>query len=510
MEHNNIFAYKYSIISDYHREKCLFYTLNLLFYYVKTVFMFSKFLFSTLLAKIFSKALLVSIFLFYTFDLQALSAISTNLIYGSPPYLTFDDGKTKVTSTEELLTITLSDGRKITPETDNSTWENPIQLPSADKTLADIHINVPASETGAHGYFDAPLLSFDELAKSGNLRDDDGDEPIIVSSGGIKISIENIYPEKVNRYTAPLDICAAPYKITLSGYPGSISTLYGLPNRSDFDFDSHTFSFAPKHPPKLCFLQPRLYVGGMDSADRVAPINIYRQFWGFLPQSTEPELYSHNWPTTGMDKLYFTLQIGGIDGTTLTWPSVTHDGITAKMTFDDGLVKVTLNGPEASNQVYNDRVRGIHVPKLPQTFEIIGYDNSGNAVIKYGFVLRQWFVHRGYNSTNYSSHKNWCQRLGYRVAQIKDITNSNCKVEQSEAPECQGGLPAAPVNFYQRNIGASLMAEWGDVSSYGLPLSYQPGIIASDYDGRFLINNNGKVEYSSTGFRFSNAICVTP
>ncbi|WP_294912941.1 hypothetical protein, partial [uncultured Gilliamella sp.] len=92
MEHNNIFAYKYSIISDYHREKCLFYTLNLLFYYVKTVFMFSKFLFSTLLAKIFSKALLVSIFLFYTFDLQALSAISTNLIYGSPPYLTFDDG----------------------------------------------------------------------------------------------------------------------------------------------------------------------------------------------------------------------------------------------------------------------------------------------------------------------------------------------------------------------------------------------------------------------------------
>ncbi|MCX8709733.1 hypothetical protein, partial [Gilliamella sp. B3780] len=75
-----------------------------------------------------SKLALASIpwlLLLYAATTQALSATTAQVIHGSQPYLTSDNGVTKITTTEGLLGITLSDGTRITPSNNTSTLDNP-------------------------------------------------------------------------------------------------------------------------------------------------------------------------------------------------------------------------------------------------------------------------------------------------------------------------------------------------------------------------------------------------
>ncbi|KDN09299.1 hypothetical protein [Gilliamella sp. Imp1-1] len=134
-----------------------------------------------------------------------------------------------------------------------------------------------------------------------------------------------------------------------------------------------------------------------------APADIWNPDKGFLVQSTNPNSYNLNFPTTGMDGLYFDLLISGVDINELTWEPVTHEGITATVTNvvandrwipkeDKGQVvaRVKLTGPEARNQPLNPNPNPITKPKLPQTFELVGrHIGTGDEVVKYGFVLRQ-------------------------------------------------------------------------------------------------------------------------
>ncbi|MBI0118717.1 hypothetical protein, partial [Gilliamella sp. W8129] len=77
-----------------------------------------------------------------SFANYALTTTTTNIIYGSAPYLTFDGGRTRVTNTESLLRISLSDGRTFTPTTNDSS-DNPIELPVEGQSFADIGMLVP-------------------------------------------------------------------------------------------------------------------------------------------------------------------------------------------------------------------------------------------------------------------------------------------------------------------------------------------------------------------------------
>lgn len=81
----------------------------------------------------------------YSANTQALSARIAQVINGTNPYLTFDNGCTKVTTTAGLLGITLSDGTSITPTTNTSTTINPIVLPNSGESFADIDMLVPTS-----------------------------------------------------------------------------------------------------------------------------------------------------------------------------------------------------------------------------------------------------------------------------------------------------------------------------------------------------------------------------
>jgi hypothetical protein len=162
------------------------------------------------------------------------------------------------------------------------------------------------------------------------------------------------------------------------------------------------------------------------------PADIWNHKKGFLVQSINPESYNQNFPTTGAHNLYFDLLITGIEPEELTWEPVTLGGITATVTnvvakdwwlpYEDwGVVaRVKLTGPEASNQRDNPHPNPIAKPQLPQTFELVGRDiNTGDEVVKYGFVLKQWFVNRGMELGIYSDHLAWCNSLGYRMPRVR-------------------------------------------------------------------------------------------
>jgi hypothetical protein len=176
----------------------------------------------------------------------------------------------------------------------------------------------------------------------------------------------------------------------------------------------------------------------------------------------------------------------------LIWEPVTHEGITATVEYvraneswvrfgmsgsgdvpdeEVYVTRVKLTGPQAINQFDSANPSRIRVPKLPQTFELVGRDNLGNEVVKYGFVLQKWFVVR---DSNYRmrriNQQIWCDRLGYQLSQVKDLTNAICF--DTTCRDFVGATPSSTGNYYQRRIGGGLFSEWGGLSNYAIVERY--------------------------------------
>ena len=401
-----------------------------------------------------------------SFTNYALTTKTTNIIYGSAPYLTFDGGRTRVTNTEALLGISLSDGRRFTPTTNNSE-RNPIVLPVVGQSFNDIGMLVPRDT-------DSIALSSLIGTPYNYWGDDDGDGQGIdgiTATGSLNLSIV----DKNNRAVARnevLTICTnqAPYRLTLSNTSGRLTTRYGVPNESRFTAGNATYYINPKETtPKICFATPVV-----DQFDRGLSANVWKDYYGFLPQSVTPSSYGLNFPTTGANNLRFDLDIYDYNyNQPLSWAPVSHGGITATMTHPyeetSTFVRVTLTGPVATRSQWQSENPGrIDRPSLPQTFELVGRDSSGNAVVKYGFVLKQWFVNSGNNEKNHSSVESWCNNIGYRLPNVSDLTNASCQGRFS-GPHCQGAVgatPSSPENFYRRHIGAGFVTEWGQMHFY--------------------------------------------
>ncbi|WP_199283324.1 hypothetical protein [Gilliamella sp. W8129] len=386
-----------------------------------------------------------------SFSNYALTTKTTNIIYGSAPYLTFDGGRTRVTNTAALLGISLSDGRTFTPTTNNSV-RNPIELPVAGQSFADIGMLVPT---------DTNSIELSSLIGTpyNYWGDDDGDGQGvngITATGRLYLSIADKDNNPVARNEV-LNICKAPYKLTLSNGEGRLTTRYGVPNESRFSAGNATYYINPnKETPAICFAKPNLGNIGPSAA-------VYDREKGFLIQSVTPSSYGLNFPTTGANNLYFDLDIVG-NNQALSWEAVSHGGITATMTDSTSTsVRVTLTGPVATPSQWQSQYGGrFDKPSLPQTFELVGRDSSGNAVVKYGFVLKQWFVNRGtYNKNNYNDIRFWCPS-GYRLPAVKDLTLGTCTYEGA----CVPGLPPNNGNHFLRNIGGGLIAEWGGIPNY--------------------------------------------
>ncbi|OCG09201.1 hypothetical protein A9G13_03910 [Gilliamella sp. wkB178] len=443
----------------------------------------------------------------YATTTQALSATTAQVIHGSQPYLTFDNGVTKVTTTDDLLGIKLSNGARFTPATNTSTAANPIQLPEANQSFADVGMLVP---TNTNSIALSSLIG----APYNYWGDDDGDGQGangITATGDLTVSITDSNGQVVSRDTI-LNTCGTsvpPYKLVLTSTAGSLTTQYGLPNSSNFSGDTVTYYISPKAGPTVCYARPNLNYGKNNEAatagrehdyfgNFLGPADIWNPEKGFLVQSTTPSDYNRNFPTTGANKLHFDLLVTGIDASTLTWPTVRQGGITATMTLNppvdskfnpDGAssVRVTLTGPFATAAQQSSATPGsIATPTLPQTFVLVGKDSSNREVLSYGFVIKKWFIHRGSVWENKSKMLNWCYNLGYVLVSDDDVTNA--------AYTSSAGW-VLPDNSYHRNIGAGFLTEWGDVSAYA----------GSGYNNSWYWGGGQYTIASNTGSKFRQA-----
>ena len=71
---------------------------------------------------------------------QALSTTTADSIQGRASYLAFDDLVIKVTATDDLLGINLSNSRKFTPQSRLSLSTIQIKLPEVNQSFADINM----------------------------------------------------------------------------------------------------------------------------------------------------------------------------------------------------------------------------------------------------------------------------------------------------------------------------------------------------------------------------------
>ncbi|SCC03404.1 hypothetical protein GA0061081_10455 [Gilliamella bombicola] len=462
---------------------------------------------------------LLLLLLSYSQSSVALTAYTSKYIVGSAPYLTFDNGRTKATSTDSLLSIRLHNGRVITPSTNTSSVSNPIKLPYSGNTLDDIDMIVPSSVSS--------VSISDLITRYNNWRDDDGDGQGangVTATGNISVSFRDKDGNTVNRNGA-LDICKSPYRVTLSSTGGYLQTQYGVPNRTSFSGATVDYYINPYNSAaRVCYARPN--VNGK----------------GFSVQSTSPSSYDRNFPTTGADGLYFDLDISGIDGSQLSWTVNTSGRLGAEVSwtrprsgsFTDlkgntvqadrwipdkfsYVTRVTLSGPRAdSAQINSNNPSPLDVPSLPQRFELVGRDSHGNEV-RYGFVLKQWFVNRGGRTVSQSNQISWCSGLGYCLARVRDLTNAKCGVNNNWFP-CKNGvdgaMPHSSDNYRSRRIDAGFFTEWGVMNGYADAGFVYDRYWTSDVAGSrgFSVasyNVNGEVVYRSASF-INAAVCTVP
>ena len=391
------------------------------------------------------------------------SQTTRNAIQGSAPYLTFDGGRTRAVDANGLLGITLSNGANYTPS-NNSSSTTPIVLPVEGQSFADIRMFVPTNTNSV----DLSAL----IGPPNNYWGDDDGDADVTATGSLSLSIVDKNNQPVSRNTV-LTTCtdSAPYKVTLSSSDGTLSTRYGVPNRSTFRESSVTYYVNPKAGPVVCFARPNLRNGKRGdyywepSWDFAGPASIWNPNKGFLTQKTDPRYYGQNFPTTGANELYFDLLISGVIRP-LSWSSVSQGGITVTMSNSTATsVRVTLTGPYATiSQHWSNNPGPISKPTLPQTFELVGRDTNGTPVVKYGFTLKQWFVDRSFNKEDYYPQSlAWCNSIGYRMPSVRDLTNASCPTSDSRCRGSVGATPSSPNNHYMRHIDAGFFTEWGDM-----------------------------------------------
>jgi len=449
------------------------------------------------------------IFLPFSCNSQALSVETMNAIQGNEPYFTYTDGQTRVEDNIDMLWISLSDGREFTHYHNDSSYNNPIELPDFGQSFADIVMLIPA---------DADSIPISNLvAPPYNYWGDDDGDGDVTATGNINLSIVDAHGVPVKRNEV-LDICKAPYLIRLSASASTISTRYGVPNKSYYSPGQGMYYISPKAMPKVCFAKPsRKYGSNNETINGYyeGPASIWNHLKGFLPQSTNASSYHSNFPTTGANGLYFDLDVRASKSflpllSSLSWnPVVSPNGDIKAITKPNSSgtsVRVLLEGPAAKeSQMSVLEPDNIHRPSLPQVFEFVGRDSSGKAIAKYGFELKQWFVNATRTKDQYKYFQeqiSWCRSIGYRMPEIKDLTNAVSR-------DKSGATPASPGNHFQRRIGAGFFTEWGSVSEYtDAGFNLAPSWV-SDAKGYLVYADGGSITYWGMNHR-STVTCVSP
>ncbi|WP_141673134.1 hypothetical protein [Gilliamella sp. App6-5] len=458
--------------------------------------------------------------------------MTNQVIHGSAPYLTLDGGITKTESLEELLGITLSNNKSYIPQgvskrlypngiIDFSSEINPIELPNKTDTFESVQTIVPMANY--------PRIDLAELVgKPYNYGKDDDDDEHLSATGSLTIKWQNrkgeditaevkAYPNKL------LNICDSPYKITLASTHGNLSTQYGIPNTSPLFGASHSYYIKPKiDNPIVCFAQPNLY---KQAGDELATHWVRNK--GFTVQPfTRP---TNNFPTTGANKLFFYLLLGGITperviavngktvrgtgtGIILKLSEVTTQNWDGRYPDIDKALKIELIGP---NQL------SLNTNFTPSEFKL--YSDRIGGHLLYNFKIERWYIARP-GGVNYTNAQKFCRDLGngYRVPDINDYTNA---IRSDTDFSWTGGIPGRDINHYQRRLSyrdgnrwiGGIFNEWGFTFS---GINNYPGTDWDNYNywafqsrGNHQYNvdsYNGLINYNYPSNANGRAACVKP
>jgi hypothetical protein len=441
----------------------------------------------------------------------ALSATTSNVIQGSAPYLSLDNGVTKIMSEEGLLSIKLPDGSLyIAPgenselypnaKVDNSSYTNPIALPSEVKTFADIQTFVPLTDNTHYPSIELSNL----IGEPHNYWGDADGDGNASATGKLKVKWldaddKDITAEIKANPNRLLNGCDAPYQLTMTATNGTLSTEYGLPQTSTFNEISHTYYLGTKSDiPTSCYAMPNNELDGEFYPEMDGPNWI--QGLGFKVHQVDRSI--ENFPTTGANGLHFFLVLVGItpeqviaaNGTTIR--AASGHGVTLSLSFSKvnwqpwnikprpidfkkGL-KIKLNGPTRDS---------IDKSFSPSVFNI--YADSSHTRLLYSFKIARWYINNPpsvdtagqlvYEGVTHEEATRFCQELGsgYRVPGANDLTNSN-----DPYVGWTDGIPGLEYGFYQRRLSfkrgarwiGGLLNEWGNITS-----EYNPNI-SHDYD----------------------------
>lgn len=448
-----------------------------------------------------------------------LSKQTENPIQGTAPYLSikFKNGETrKVLNSDDLLYMAFYDGDKlkIYDSKNNLSKENPLTVPETAKTFE--HILLPIPITASYDASNFQFINLAELSSKWGV-DDDGDQNI-KGEGKVKVRIYNDVSNSVRRDAQFVACDSKYYRITLILTSGSsVSTDYGSPKKItlvDEENGDASVDFFIQHKikPSACWVTPNMSSsGGVNNSDNYnGPADQWDFDKGFLPQNiNQPSL---NFPTSGMDKLWFYLTMAETKVNDMTYTTEPSDSklrldITPVSDNKKVIAKITLHGPNSSTILPQDTF-------VPTTFTI--FTDQSKKTKLYTFKIAQWFIVKPNSNDNkkgviYSEAKNYCESIGYRLPLIGDLTNAN-------APDSawEGGLPGQP-NNYQRRIGGGLLAEWGDLkntneySDSNVTLMKFWGVnYQGDNNLPYLIDNStGQVMKGGKNLT-AQAICVSP
>ena len=112
----------------------------------------------------------------------------------------------------------------------------------------------------------------------------------------------------------------------------------------------------------------------------------------------------------------------------------------------------------------------------------------------------------------------WCNSLGYRLSNVRDLTNASCQGYNSEkcgdyANEVVGATPSSPQNTYMRHIGAGFFTEWGDITMQGLHINfdeYWTQEVGNNHTFAVLVYNGQVRFYHRASNVPGSVLCVYP
>lgn len=459
---------------------------------------------------------------------NALSAVTAREVIGSLPYITFDEGQTKITKLSSLLVMRNPDGRTFVPENDvtilfpnsivdSSNPRNPIEVPAGTR-WQDIGTFVPlGSGNGYNSVIDLNSV----LGLYHRWQDPDGDNNFY-ATGIISLFWHDSSGADISNFVKThqdwqLDPCNSPYRLTLNVTYSSISTQYGIPRSGGIDGSSHTYYIRPKiTTPYVCFARPPNITNDSTSGSGYPDLDSSQ--WvagqGFKPQ----DIYypPKNFPTLAADNLSFDLVIAGLTAQQVI--DGYSDGIVPVAGFDDGRPKqgelvcrisptcgddrkvetiyiklsiapnqdvntgnklrLTFFGPNFNHIAFPTRL------ELPTFY--IDYKATGTRL--YSFSIYRWFilVPRGQNKTCTQFSK---KGLNWAIPEISFFTNAN-------GYTWNNGISGRNINNYRRQIST--------YSSYWDKIEFQVGKKKRIYDRVRLTTKNGGL-FSEWGYMFEGA-----